>query len=89
MRYWDDGFTTNTNHHQPTSLKICNVLSAAELIEGCAGMMVKVGVRRMHHTCPDLTLTIAAMERMLYFYILVSECPIRPKLTPRLIPSQG
>lgn len=63
--------TSNSSSLNATSsLKICNVLSAAELIEDCAELMVRVGVRRMHQTCPDLTLTIAAMERMLYFYIL-------------------
>ena len=46
-----------------------DLLLAADLVELVAEMMVRTGPVKLHRLCPDLTLTVAALERMLYTYI--------------------
>lgn len=51
------------------SSEVAEVLQAAELTETVAGRILAVGPRRMQRACPDLVLTIAALERMIFTYI--------------------
>ena len=50
-----------------------DLLLAADLIELVAEMMVRTGPVKLHRLCPDLTLTVAALERLLYFDGLASD----------------
>eukprot|EP00614_Pseudopedinella_elastica_P002788 CAMPEP_0172603020 /NCGR_PEP_ID=MMETSP1068-20121228/23204_1 /TAXON_ID=35684 /ORGANISM="Pseudopedinella elastica, Strain CCMP716" /LENGTH=287 /DNA_ID=CAMNT_0013404577 /DNA_START=12 /DNA_END=873 /DNA_ORIENTATION=- len=45
-----------------------DLLTACELTEAVAERMFEVGPEEIHEACPDLVLTIAALERTLYNY---------------------